>query len=180
MCILVPTGSPRNLSTTTIQSNGFVVNVSQTGPWDLNGVFTEFKVKLTENCRNGTVFEYGFFAVAWNESVEKVTEDRQASRNETQESSSASVGNITQYVENGTTQGNSSKSILQATTHMNLTDLKLGLTNKVSFNAKAESFGIQISGLLPYTVYNISISTCTRLGCGPAAHWKERTNQSGT
>ena len=181
MYTLVPTGSPRNLSTTNIQSNSFVVNLEQTGHWDLNGIFTGFKVKLIENCRNGTVFEYGFFAIAWNDSSE-------SKRNTSQSQGSASDGNTTlngtQHLGNGTTnitmQGNSSTSSLKATAHMNLTDLKLGLTNKASFNAKVDSFAIQISGLLPYTVYNISTFTCTRLGCGPAAHWKERTNQSGT
>ena len=210
----MPSGPPRDLNITNAHSNSLVVKLNQTEPSDLNGIFTQFKFKLIENCRNGSVNEYEFFTLASNVSTK---DSNQAPGN-----SSLSLGrrrrrglpsipslpaipeqainqvqntlnnlggvlnNTLNSVLNGgngtnsnTAQGSSLSNDLQAVTHMNITELKLGLKNAVYFDAQHDSFEILISGLLPYTFYNISIAACTKLGCGPYAHQRERTDQSG-
>ena len=239
----MPSGPPRNQEVTNIQSDSFKVKLDEPLPLDLNGIFTEFKISLIENCRNGTVFEYEFYTVASNVSVEEVTEGNNTSKNASSGSFPGSrrrrgipqnaaneasnqvqntangaqgvqntvqntvngVGNQVQNTANGaldgvqnivnntlnnvgnivngsnsnTFQSLSSKNKSSAIAHMNLTDLKLGLTNRASFDFRYTSFDILISGLLPYTFYNISTAACNKIGCGPLAHSRERTDETG-
>ena len=54
-----------------------------------------------------------------------------------------------------------------------------GSSTSNQFNVTTDKFRIELSGLLPYTYYNVSISTCTKIGCGLAANGTFRTEQSG-
>lgn len=63
----------------------------------------------------------------------------------------------------------------RAVAYLNLT----GSSTSDQFNVTMDEFRIELSGLLPYTYYNVSISTCTKIGCGVAANSTFRTQQSG-
>ena len=210
----MPSGPPRDVNITNARSNSFVVKLNQAEPSDLNGIFTQFKITLMENCRNGSIYKYEFFTLASNESVKSSNHasgnnslPKSRSRrfispgipnpadtaNQALNLAQNNLNNVMEILNNAssnilnnvtgtnseTARGNSSSKDLQATTHVNVTELKLGLSNKIYFSTQHDSFEILISGLLPYTFYNVSIATCTKVGCGPAAHWRDRTEQSG-
>ena len=69
----------------------------------------------------------------------------------------------------------SNSSMPWAVAYLDLT----GSSTSDQFNVTMNEFRIELSGLLPYTYYNVSISTCTKIGCGVAANATFRTKQSG-
>lgn len=220
----MPSGPPRFLNTVNVTEESFAVMFQQTIPPDLNGIFTQFKFELSEICRNDSVFEYEFFALAANISSSSKEEPL---HNETSRNSSVApftrrrrnidlpdssitpptLAPVINVIDQGLNMlnetvkdvsgtidgtisltsnlngvldfGDSLKSnITAAIAHINKTYITSAGTTRVRFDFQHTSFGIVISGLIPYTVYNISIATCNSMGCGPTAHWDTRTNQS--
>lgn len=234
----VPSGPPRDLDTTNVTENSFVVTFIQTRTIDINGIFTEFKVEINESFRNGSVVTHEFYAAASNASMgtegqsspnassfdaPQLRRRRQAPL-ETDlpdqtggngplsppeipttpnipvpaidpllSTVSTGVADVVGDVINTANQVlnttndiialNQSSSTTRANgmamAYANIANMKQTLINKVYFTVRHTSFGIDVSGLIPYTVYNISISTCTVIGCGPTANRNVRTDESG-
>ena len=66
----------------------------------------------------------------------------------------------------------------RANASINITLLHAFQRNYVNFSMKSDSFALILTGLLPHTFYNISVRTCTVVGCGPAATTRARTAES--
>ena len=183
---LVPTAPPRNLVSTNFSSNSSTIRLLQTEAKDLNGVFKYFKLIITENRRNGrsvTTMAHVHVALANSNATHQHAEAGTTPTpipttiptiipTLTPAASNATSGNITSA---NSTAANQTWAISK----LNLTNNAVGeLINRPSDKISIH-FMIQLDGLLPYTVYNLSIATCTIVGCGePALTWL-LTQQNG-
>ena len=78
-------------------------------------------------------------------------------------------------VKSNNEESQSNSSMTRAVAYLDLA----GNSTSDQFNVTMDEFRIELSGLLTYTYYNVSISTCTQIGCGMAANATFRTKQSG-
>ena len=146
----------------------------QTEKSHLNGVFKNFVLNVTENRRDGVINNYTCYIFASNKTfVPNVTVDNSTAGNLT------STGNWTVVngtVVNETTQYSKEDEPIYATAQCSLVagensngSAATGSVVNV-FSYQADHFSIELTGLLPYTIYTVYISTCTRVGCGPKAN----------
>ena len=134
----------------------------------INGILRRFLVNITENRRDGTVRMYSCYNLVSDLVKNNTAVNGTFNMNGTASLNETSIGNGT----NGTISNDIA--IFFASSQCIIANAN---ESTYLFDYKSEHFNISFSGLLPYTIYDIYISACTRIGCGPSANATFRSQE---
>ncbi len=149
-----------------IRGNSSVLTLQKPAVDDMHGIFTRLVVNITEFRRNGAMVTITAIGHISN-STAKV--DGNGAKNQT---NSSLAGNATA---NWNSTGSSPK---PASTAFNIANVITGGILNADWDIFSEFFSVDLSGLLPFTDYNVSASVCTKIGCGPSADVPFMTEES--
>ena len=177
LSILAPSAAVRNLIVTDVGSKNATLSYRQPEGSHVNGILRKFVITVLEFRRDEVIRNYTCFNLASDRIIVKNNTALNGTGNVNGSSSlnETLIGNGTN-MGNNTNQSSNGIEIFVATSHCVVTD-KNENGSTYSFDYKADHFTVSFTGLLPYTVYTISVSTCTRVGCGPSANTTFRSHE---
>ena len=166
--ILAPSATIRKLNVSEVWSKNATLSFQQPEELHINGILRRFLVNVTENRRDGAIRMYSCYNLVSNLVKNNTAVNGTFGINGTATLNETVTGNGT----NGTSSNRID--IFFASSQCFITNAN---ESTYLFDYKSEHFAISFSGLLPYTIYDVYISACTRIGCGPSANVTFRSLQ---
>eukprot|EP00795_Rhopilema_esculentum_P012024 gene12024-2609_t len=157
----VPSAPVRNITPEKTRSISTDILFQQTAPKDLNGIFRKFVLTLVEWRRDNVKKNYTVNLLASNVTSPPAIVP----------TTGASTGPL---MANSSGKSN----IQRAFAFFTINSLDSNEITNLTFNSSSTYFSIGVSGLLPYTIYDLYVSTCTAVGCGPYGSSTFQTNES--